>query len=289
MEKAAVIDIGSNSVRLLVIEGEKQEQLLETTRLGQGVEDRLLQQAPVERTVQVIERFCTLARGKGIDEIYAFATSAVRDARNGDALLQEVKRRTNLCIDVLPGDVEAQLAYMGAADGRRAGVVDIGGASTELVAGHGQVDSAISLQLGAVRLREQIGCDRAAAQRLLDDAFSAAQRRFAPYQHDAWLGIGGTITTLAAMQLEMEEYRPERINGLRISSQCVLAWVDRLWDQPSAQRIYKGLQPQRADIIAHGALILQRFMAVHGHASITVSTSDNLMGYLALKKANHRT
>lgn len=288
MEKAAVIDIGSNSVRLLMIEDEKQEQLLETTRLGQGVQDRLLQPVPVQRTVEAVERFCMLARSRGIDSIFAFATSAVRDARNPEILLQEVARRTNLRIDVLPGDVEAQLAYLGAACGKRAGVVDIGGASTELVAGHGQVDSAISLQLGAVRLREQIGADRTAAQRLLDDAFATALPQFAPYQHDGWLGIGGTITTLAAMELEMEVYRPQRIDGLELHSKRVLAWVDKLWDQPSDLRIYKGLEPQRADIIAHGALILQRFMAVHGHAAITVSTSDNLMGYLALKKTGAR-
>ena len=120
MRDAAVIDMGSNSVRLLLVQAGRTEQLLETTRLGKGVEARRLQKEPMERTVQAVERFCALARGRGIERVYAFATSAVRDAENRGELLALLRERCGLAVDVLSGEEEADLAYLGAADGARA-------------------------------------------------------------------------------------------------------------------------------------------------------------------------
>ena len=164
MWDAAVIDMGSNSVRLLLVQAGRTEQFLETTRLGKGVEARRLQKEPMERTVQAVERFCALARSRGIGRVYAFATSAVRDAENRGELLALLRERCGLAVDVLSGEEEADLAYLGAADGARALVLDIGGGSTELVFGEGTVRQAVSLQAGAVRLRERFGQDRDGAQ-----------------------------------------------------------------------------------------------------------------------------
>ena len=169
MRDAAVIDMGSNSVRLLLVQSGRTEQFLETTRLGKGVEARRLQKEPMERTVQAVERFCALARSRGIERIHAFATSAVRDAENRGELLALLRERCGLAVDVLSGEEEADLAYLGAADGARALVLDIGGGSTELVFGEGTVRQAVSLQAGAVRLRERFGQDRAGAQAFRHD------------------------------------------------------------------------------------------------------------------------
>ena len=245
--------------------------------------DRLLQAQPVARTIAAIERFCGEARASGAETIYAFATSAVRDARNREALLEPVKHLCGVEIDVIPGQIEAELAYMGAAEGRRACVIDIGGASTELVAGEGAVRRAVSLQVGAVRLKERCGQDRAAAEALLTELFEAQKAGFSAWNDAPFWGIGGTLTTLAAMQQELKIYDEKRVHGYALTHETVLDWVDKLWDLPVEQRVFPGLKPTRADIIAHGALIAERFLAAFGRAQIVVSTGDNLHGYLAWK------
>ena len=182
MRNLAVIDIGSNSVRLLLRADGAEKQMLETTRLGQGVAERMLQPEPVRRTVEAIGMFCRLARETGAEQVFAFATSAVRDARNPEALLDPVWEKYGVKIDILPGEVEAQLAYLGAADGKRACVVDIGGASTELVAGDREVQRAVSLQIGAVRLKDRFGLDRKTAEKELDALFTDQRSVFEIWQ-----------------------------------------------------------------------------------------------------------
>ena len=285
MKNIAVIDIGSNSVRLLMCVNGKETQHLETTRLGQGVAERKLQKESLERTIHAIGRFCEMARAAGCEPIFCFATSAVRDALNRDELLIPVRDRFDLQIDVIPGEVEAQLAYMGAAQGMRAGVIDIGGASTELVAGEGEVEKAVSLQVGAVRLKERCEQDRAAAEAFLEELYAAQKENFAQYEQAPFLGIGGTLTTLAAMELKMTEYKDEKVHGYVLRYENVRKWVDMLWDMPVEARVFPGLKPTRRDIIAHGVLILERFMAVFDRKEVVVSTGDNLHGYLAWKEA----
>jgi len=280
----AVIDIGSNSVRLMLRADGIEVQKLETTRLGQGVAERMLQEQPIARTVEAIGRFHAMALEAGCENVYAFATSAVRDAHNRDALLLPVKERFGLEIDVIPGEVEAQLAYMGAAQGNRACVIDIGGASTELVAGDGAVEKAVSLQVGAVRLKDRCEQDRAAAEAFLEGLYAAQKGAFADYTDVPWLGIGGTVTTLAAMQCGMTEYDEKKIHGAVLTHEDMRAWVDKLWDMPVEERNFAGLKPTRRDIIAHGVLILERFMAVFGRKEVVVSTGDNLHGYLRNKE-----
>ena len=283
MERFAVIDIGSNSVRLMLHADGKEVQHLETTRLGQGVAERMLQKEPVERTVAAIERFCTMAKDAQCEKILIFATSAVRDALNREILLQPVKETCGLDIDVVPGEVEAQLAYHGAAQGKRACVIDIGGASTELVSGDGEVDQAVSLQVGAVRLKDRCGQDRKGAEVFLDGLYSEQKARFDAYADVPFLGIGGTLTTFAAMQQKLTVYEEKKVNGLVLRHEDMKNWVDRLWEMPVEDRVFPGLKPTRADIIAHGALILERFMAVFGREEVVVSTGDNLHGYLQWK------
>ena len=286
MQRIAVIDIGSNSVRLMLCVDGKEVHRLETTRLGQGVAERMLQDEPIARTVEAIGKFHAMATDAGCESIYVFATSAVRDALNRDALLVPIKERFGLDIDVLPGEVEAQLAYMGAAQGKRACVIDIGGASTELVAGDGAVEKAVSLQVGAVRLKDRCGQDRAAAEAFLEELYTAQKTSFAQYVDVPFLGIGGTVTTLAAMQRKMTEYDEKWIHNAVLRHEDMLAWVDKLWDMPVEERDFAGLKPTRRDIIAHGALILERFMAVFGRGEVIVSTGDNLHGYLRWKEKN---
>ena len=289
-ERAAVIDIGSNSVRMLLKLGQERRQMLVTTRLGQGVDGRMLQSEPVRRTIAAIGQFVETARQNGVEEIYAFATSAVRDAQNREKLTEPVKLLYGIEIDVLPGEKEAELAYLGAAGGEFAGVMDIGGASTELVAGSGSVEKAVSLQTGAVRLREAFGVDRAAAQKHLRALFLPQRETFAAYESAPFFGIGGTITTLSAMEQGIEKYDEKRVDRFALDYACVEKWADKLWDTPVEQRIFPGLSEPRREIIAHGVTILQVFMECFARDRIIVSTGDNLSGYLtSLAAGKNRT
>ena len=127
-----------------------------------------------------------------------------------------------------------------------------------------------------------MGQDRAGAQAFLDERFAAQRAAFAGAQGAPLLGIGGTITTLAAMEQRLDVYCEEKINGFVLRAQDVRAWVDRLWDLPAPARAFPGLEPSRADIIAHGALILDRALAAFARGQVRASTADNLLGYLRL-------
>lgn len=279
----AVIDIGSNSVRLLLLCGGRARQEMETTRLGAGTAQRRLQPESMARTVEAVARFCAQARAAGAERVLAFATSAVRDAVNREELLQVLRARCGLEVDVLSGAEEANLAYLGAAEGRRALVLDIGGGSTELVYGAGAVQRAVSLQAGAVRLKERFMQDRAAATAFLDEALAAVRPDFAAAAGAELVGVGGTITTLAAMEQRLETYAEEKVHGFCLPAAAVRAWLDRLWDLPPQARAFPGLEARRADIIAHGALILDRALCALERPGVRVSTADNLLGYLRLR------
>ena len=210
--------------------------MLETTRLGQGVAERMLQPEPVRRTVEAIGMFCRLARETGAEQVFAFATSAVRDARNPEALLGPVWEKYGVKIDILPGEVEAQLAYLGAADGKRACVVDIGGASTELVAGDREVQRAVSLQIGAVRLKDRFGLDRKTAEKELDALFTdqrsvlkyGRMRRFWALRHGHDAGGDGAAHG---------GLRPTAHQWVWPDAERVSTWVDELWPLPAERRV----------------------------------------------------
>ncbi len=283
MRDLAVLDIGSNSVRLMLQKDGKQKVYKETTRLGQGSDDRLLQSEPILRTMLALAQFKQMARDHGITEIYAFATSAVRDALNKDALLSPVKENLGIEIDVLPGEVEAELAYLGAAKGQRAMVIDIGGGSTELVAGDKKVLDCISLRAGAVRLKDEFPEDRQGAKAHLLSIFAEQRPRFDAFSSVPLFGIGGTITTLAAMEKEITKYSDDLVDGVELSLDAVRIWADRLWALPPEQRDFPGLGKKRRDIIAHGAEVLLCALEALGRNALIVSGGDNLNGYLKWK------
>lgn len=280
MKDLAVLDIGSNSVRLMLQKDGKQRVVKETTRLGQGADNRLLQKEPLLRTFVALGKFKQMALDEGITEIYAFATSAVRDALNRDELINPVREHLGIAIDVLPGEVEAELAYLGAAKGQRAMVIDIGGGSTELVAGDKQVIDCVSLRVGAVRLKDEFPEDREGAKKHVLSMLSEQKARFANFSSVPLFGIGGTITTLAAMEKRIEKYSDDLVEGVELKHCAMKSWADRLWALPPERREFVGLGKKRRDIIAHGAEVLCCAMEALGRESVVVSGGDNLNGYL---------
>lgn len=283
----AVVDIGSNSVRLLVVQwdGEQAHCIFWdkiTTRLIAGMENGLLQPDAIARTAKALEQLTRHARALGAD-VLAFGTSAMRDARNSGLLIEEC-RPFLPHIRILSGDEEADLAYAGAAPAGRRGVIDIGGGSTELMVGEDGVRlSARSFQLGAVRLCEAMpGCSDPADLR--QAALSQLQRGregIAPYLPLSWVGVGGTVTALAALDLGLSRYDPLRIQDHPLTARFVHRSLETLCAMSPAERAaLPAIGPQRSDIIPCGAAILSAFFELFEVDGLLVSDRDNLMGCL---------
>lgn len=284
MKKFAVIDVGSNSVRLmLVADGKVLYKTLQTTRLGEGIADsKRLKKEAIERTAVAVSAFCDRAKADGAEGVYAFATAAVRSAENGDEFTARVKALCGLCVEVISGETEAELGILGALGEKDGAVIDIGGASTEIVVKKGgKLSYKKSVDVGVVRLKDKCGRDKG----LLELAFAEAIKQ---YGNIPPLGtvyaIGGTATTLAAQYLGLQEYRSDRITGTEISLEEIQELADKFTQMPVAEIAALPCMPTgRADVILGGALWLLTLMRRFGIEKITVSDRDNLEGY-AIKK-----
>ena len=288
-KRVAVLDVGSNSVRLLVADcsaGQVFSVYTDkiTSRLLAGFHDGRLSEASIKRTSQAIKALAESARALGATEILGFGTSAMRDGQNRDLLI-EYAARLGVALKVMSGEAEAALAYAGAAPEGRCGVLDIGGGSTEMLVGENRmVHASSSAQMGAVRLFGAIPDPH--APMLIQAARAALTPSWQAVTHwpvDAWIGVGGTATTLVAMCLKLTHYDPARIEGHPLTYPVVLKWLHTLCAMPKHERReIAGLSPERADIIPHGAAILCAFFELSGAAQLTVTDRDNLMGYIQM-------
>ncbi|TYP50876.1 Ppx/GppA phosphatase family protein [Thermosediminibacter litoriperuensis] len=299
--KAAVIDLGSNSVRLLVAEVEGGRVMpvfkdLVTTRLGEGVaETGLLSPESMESTLTAVLEFQKAALFAGCERITAFATSAVREAGNGQEFLKSIKERVGIEVRLLSGQEEAELSFLGAREGLglqgQALVVDIGGGSTELALGSEKVEMSVSLPMGAVRWTqrflksdppqaEEITALRHEARSLLSNFKDRFGGMKSPQGVTA-VGVGGTLTSLAAVSLELKEYHWSKVHGCVLGLDAMEAITGKLCRlAPLERKKIAGLAPGRADIIAAGALIALEIMKFLELGSIIVSESDLMEGIL---------
>jgi exopolyphosphatase/guanosine-5'-triphosphate,3'-diphosphate pyrophosphatase len=295
--RVAVIDVGSNSTRLLVADVEAQtveevERRTKVTRLGRGVDlsGRLSTEA-IEAVCETVAEYVDCYESLGAGEVAVNATSAVRDAGNGSAFVAELRERFALSPRVLDGAEEARLTYRGATSqatpARPTLVVDIGGGSTELVVGcNGGVDFHTSLQAGVVRHTERhVPSDPPAAAEL--DALAGDIRGMIERELDAEPGVyadrgiavAGTPTSLAAIELGLDPYDPERVHGHRVSLGSIQTMLSRLAASPLEERAATvGLHPDRAPTIVAGTVILVEVMRAFGLDEIEVSERDILHG-----------
>jgi exopolyphosphatase/guanosine-5'-triphosphate,3'-diphosphate pyrophosphatase len=281
--RVAAVDLGTNSTRLLVadvVDGrvEEVERRLAITRLGERVDRRRrLLPTAIARVRNTLVDYRRTAERHGAERVLAIATSAVRDAENGEAFLGEVEWSYGFATQLLNGDEEALLTFRGVAAGREIPdgtlLVDIGGGSTELVVAEaGGVGFHDSLELGCVRLTERFGEDV--------DAFARHVREALPQLDVAQaIGVAGTITSLAALDLGLVEYDPERVHGHRLSRTGVDAQLRRLAALPlEERRRVPGLEPERAPVIVAGGAILREILDVYGLDGIEASERDILDG-----------
>ena len=286
-KKFGVIDVGSNSVRLMLWQkGKTLYKKLSTTRLAQGMtSDGGIKQSQLNITAKAIIDFYNLAKKDGADIVYAFATAAVRNAKNKGDLISLVKKGCGLDLEVISGQQEANLAYVGALNGKTGGVIDIGGASTEIVfAKNGVKTYGKSVDIGAVKLTDMFNEDRERLREYLIQKIS----EYGQVPSGDFLCIGGTATSLSATILELDVYDATKTHGHVITLQTVMAWADKLF-RLSLEERHKliGLDSKRAEIIASGCEILSLIMQNKNINKITVSEKDNLEGYIISKLNGH--
>jgi exopolyphosphatase / guanosine-5'-triphosphate,3'-diphosphate pyrophosphatase len=295
----AAVDVGSNSIRLLVLDGDGQRltREMEITRLSAGVDATgHLDDAALERTLATIGRFREVWERLGVtDRVRIAATSAVRDAADRDRFFAGVRDIAGVEAEVITGDEEAALAFAGAAGAvdvaGPTAVIDIGGGSTELVVGtsDGEVLGGVSLQLGCVRVTErhllddppttqQLAATRALIREQLEHADAVlADRGVDLVRARSLVGVAGTVTTLGALHLGLDAYEESRIHASRIPAGALEELTERLAAATSAQRAALGpMQPGREDVIHGGALVLAGVVARYGYDEVVVSEADNL-------------
>jgi exopolyphosphatase / guanosine-5'-triphosphate,3'-diphosphate pyrophosphatase len=295
--RVAVVDIGTNSTRLLIGDVEETgvtevERRTTVTNMGRGVDHSgMICTDAVDSVCTVIADYKSRYEEMGAERVMAIATSAVRDAVNGEAFIAELRERFGLDARLLTGEEEANLTYLGATAHRPAAgsilVFDIGGGSTELIVGSGpQVDFHTSLQAGTIRQSERHLTsdpphpheleDLAADIRSLIDRAMADQPQ--PRASRA-IAVAGTPTSLAAIDQGLEPYDPGRVHGYRLGMRRIQRMLSKLSSQPLAERLrVPGLHPGRAPTIVAGTVILVQVMRAFRMQEIEVSELDILHG-----------
>lgn len=298
--KRAVVDIGTNSTRLYIADVGKEIKRIEKqtviTRLGKAVDrDRKLSAEAMKRNIEVLLDFKKIARSYSINEIQGIATSAVRDASNREEFLNMVRDKTGIDIYLISGEEEARLGFLGASsvlNGECGIVIDIGGGSTEFIYGEkGRIITSKSVNIGAVRMTERFlngdsitldAMDKARAY--IRNEISSIVSKISSFGLFPLAGIGGTATTLAAIDQGLLLYDIDKVHHYKLYKENLDSIFQRLSCLSLEERKkIAGLQPERADIIVAGTLILKIIMEEFHSNYITISECDNLDGYLVEK------
>jgi exopolyphosphatase / guanosine-5'-triphosphate,3'-diphosphate pyrophosphatase len=297
MSRVAAIDCGTNSIRLLIADisnGKFHEVVrdMEIVRLGQGVDQtKSFHPDAIARTLSATEKFSSQIKSKGVEKIRFCATSATRDATNRNIFIDGVREILGVEVEVIPGEEEAALSFMGATKELRQSVapflvVDIGGGSTEFVIGGTEVSAAKSVNIGCVRMSERhlnqqppSSAQIHAAITDIDLAIAEAAKAVPITTAQTLVAVAGTATTVAAAALELSSYDRHTIHLSRISADKVYK-VAAMFQQLSKDEIAKlgYMHPGRVDVITAGALVLSRVMAATGATEFVASESDILDG-----------
>ncbi len=275
MTRVAAVDLGTNTTRLLVADvedGRLSEVAVRQriTSLGEGVHTRhRLLPLPITRVRNALTDYRRELESLGAERVLAVATSAVRDAENGEAFLGEIEWGYGFTTQLLTGDEEAALTLRGVGDvADDTIVIDVGGGSTELIAR----DRSVSLDVGSIRLTEQFGEDV--------DAIAAHVRPFLPELHPARaIGVAGTITSLAALDLDLADYDRDQVHGHVLTLRAVEQQLSRLAALPlDERRRLPALDPDRAPVIVAGATIVREVMRSCNLEALEASERDLLHG-----------
>jgi exopolyphosphatase / guanosine-5'-triphosphate,3'-diphosphate pyrophosphatase len=295
--RRAVIDIGTNSVKLLVADVARSSVVpvfedSKQTRLGAGFYvSRQLQPESIAKTASAVAQFAGIARLQNAATIRVFATSAARDAINQRELLDAVQTASGLSIEVISGEQEASWVYDGVRSdptlaGQRLMILDVGGGSTEFIVGDGErPEFSHSFAIGSVRLLEMLKPSnpptadelKRCRETVVDFFLKNIQPVVEPVINKgtavSLVGTGGAATILARMEYSLDKYRREEIDGSRISLDAVQRWMETLWAWPLHERErVVGLPKKRADVILTGMCIFETVLRVFGFSEFLPST-----------------
>lgn len=293
--KAAAVDIGTNSCRLLIGKINSAQSFdilarkLEITRLGEGVDQsRKLKEAAVDRVFNTLKKYRSIVNEYQVEKVRVIGTSALRDVDNSYILSDKLKQ-LDFELEIISGKKEAELNYLGAASNLDDDflLIDIGGGSTEFIWPEAAEIKYKSLDFGCVRMTEKFISKPEAA---IKAGEIAEIKKYVKNMLATNLsfksglkirGVGGTITTLAAIKLKMEEYDSSRIEKLKIKKDELQTIINNLssLDLEKRKKV-KGLQPKRADIIIAGLIILKKILDYIDSSELEVSDHDLLYGLL---------
>ncbi len=302
--RLAAIDIGTVTTRLLVADVDPHSirevgRSTDITQLGQGLAaSGALAPDAIERVASVIEGYARTMRELGVDAYTALATSASRDASNGDEFVARL-RSAGIELTIIDGGTEAELSFLGATaqrDGKGLLVVDCGGGSTELVLGdvissddgrESTIVSARSIDVGSRRMTDLFFSDDPPTRAQLDEARRWATSEMRGYfdrldqRPREMIALAGTATSLAAIHLGLELYDPEQVHGYTLTGSDVADLLEMLASMPlERRRRVVGLHPERAGVIVAGTLILETVLALAGLDAMVISEHDLLYGIL---------
>ncbi len=298
MRKISVIDMGTNSVRLLLCEFNNgkiinRNKKLITTRLGEGVDkNKKITDRAINDTVKAVKEFVDEATNKNYSIYKIIGTSALRDAENSYHVVDDIKTETGYDIDIISGKAEAKFGYEGVVNSIESTgknlVIDIGGGSTELIFGNNNIDLIDSLNIGAVRMTDRCVKNEIPTEDELDYLRNEIDIIIDEFiinndisSFDNVIGIGGTITTLSAINLKMDKYDLNLIQGSKFNYYELSKIIKKFISVDFNKRCeIVGLQKGRADIIIAGSIILERLFNKFNFTEIIVSDFDNLEGII---------
>lgn len=300
--RIGVIDIGTNTILLLAAEAERgalgtvlhDEQVI--ARLGKGVDaERVIGAETIQRVEGFLQHYRERCDALKIDRLCAVGTSALRDAKNRDEFCGQIRRSTGIDIEILSGDNEALWTYRGGISeftgkAERYSVVDIGGGSTEIIIGSGDViEAKTSIDIGAVRLTERVLRDSPPEIPAIIEAHTLIGSLMPPLTAEVSatfaVGVAGTVTTLAALHQRLPSYQPEKVSGYVLTYEDVCAMFGMLKDRSASQiAAFPQISAGRADIILGGIMILMGYMEAGRLKQITVSDRGLRYG-IALREA----
>ena len=297
--RVAVIDMGTNSTRLYIAESDTyaaaRPVLRETKITGLGKNagpGGQLQAEAIERTTTVLKEYARIITENDVAMIRVAATAAMREAPNADAVLDRVEAILGVRPKIIPGEMEATLTFIGVLSdplianmGLEYYIYDIGGGSTEIMQGFDRPRILKSLPLGCVKLRDRLLLNdpptEVEIQSARDHARGVLESEFSPQPrpHTVALAVAGTATTLASIEMGLERYDPDQIHRFRLPIEAVEDRLASLAALPLSERQkVVGLEPERADTIVSGAIILSTIMRFFGHHEVLISERDILDG-----------
>lgn len=296
--KIATVDIGTNSMRLLIADYDNnnltnRKKYVEITKMGRGVdENKIISTDAINRNTDALENFINIARQQNCQKIKVIGTSALRDSINKKDFLDEALKRTGIMVEIISGDMEANLGFFGVrnllSEKDYTLTIDIGGGSTEFILGNslGELIFSKSEDIGSVRLTEKFlksdpptDIEVKSLNEYIDRIINNTVEILKTYKIGKFIGIGGTATSISSMIQKLEPYSSDMVHNSKIYYEDLKNIFEDLSKKTIVEKqSIKGLQPQRADVIFAGVSILKSIMEKLQIEHIVVSEYDNLEG-----------